>query len=344
MERYKVSIIVAIYNIEKYIGKCIESIINQDYSNLEIILVDDNSTDSSGDICDEYGRTDSRIKVIHHKFNTRHSIVRNDGLNAASGDFIVFVDGDDWLAKDFVSYMLKVITETNSDMAINLVNFTTRDLVQEDSRKIETWTAEKATAELLFPHLTVGCWNKIYRRDFIEKNNLRFRLNLYTAEGDKFINEAAQKANKVGVGSRKVYYYRLNNSNSATTKYDIQQSLGAINVFKQIKRELIIKTPYVMEAYNHHVWLNHLWNLRQILALNLKKSYTNEYKESITYIKENFIQIIKSETSKVKKIKYLITGIFPVTTARIMNYKFDSRLKKDLEYSSKANSKGKKDE
>ena len=339
MEKYKVSIIVAIYNIENYVKKCIDSIIDQDYSNLEIILVNDNSTDASGDICDYYVKIDSRIKVIHHKQNTRHSIVRNDGLDAATGDFIVFVDGDDWLAKDFVSYMLKVITITNSDMAINLVNFTTRDLVQEDSNKIETWTAEKATAELLFPHLTIGCWNKIYKRDFIEKNNLRFRLNLYTAEGDKFINEAAQKANKVGVGSRKVYYYRLNNSNSATTKYDIKQSQGAIDVFKQIQEELIIKTPYVISAFNHHVWLNHVWNLRQIQALNLKKEYYKEYKESISYIKSNFWQVMKCEKSIKIKVKFFITGLFPVLTAKIMNYRFDSKLKKDIK-NSKSNEKG----
>lgn len=329
---YKVSIIVAIYNIERFIGKCIDSIISQDYKNIEIILVDDCSTDLSGKICDDYKANDDRICVIHHSTNTRHSIVRNDGLDKATGDYIVFVDGDDWLAPDFVSYMLMVIIETNSDMAINLVNYTSRDTQQIKDSEIQTWSAEKATAELLYPHLSIGCWNKIYRRDFIEKNQLRFRPNLYTAEGDRFINDAAQRANSVGVGCKKVYYYRLNNENSATTKYDVRQSLGAIEAFKGVEKDLIIKTPYIMRAMNHHVWINHLWNIRQILALNLKKEYQKELNTSIEHIKQNYYSIVKNETTIYKKAKYTFIGLFPKSSARIINYRFNTKLKKDIKY------------
>ncbi|MFQ9924818.1 MAG: glycosyltransferase family 2 protein [Beduini sp.] len=330
-EQFKVTIIVAIYNVDLYIKKCINSIINQDYTNLEIILVDDCSTDSSGNICDEFKMKDSRVKVIHHISNTKQAGVRNDGLKIATGDYIVFVDGDDWLAEDFVSYMLKVIISTNSDMAINLVNFTTRDLIQTDNGKIEVWSAEKATAELLFPHVTVGCWNKIYKRDFIEKYHLRFKTHLFTAEGDRFINEAAQRANQVGVGTRKVYYYRLNNTDSATTKYDIRQSMGAISAFVELEKDLIIKTPYVLNALTQHKWLNHLWNLRQILVLNLKKNYTNEFKESLLYVKSNFLSVVRGEPNIEKKIKYLIIGLFPIISSKILTYRFNSRLKKDVQ-------------
>lgn len=328
---YKVSIIVAIYNIEKYINKCVDSLINQDYANLEIILVDDCSTDNSGIICDDYKLKDERIKVIHHKKNMRHSVVRNDGLDMATGEFIVFVDGDDWLGRDFVSYMLNVIIETESDMAINLVNFTSRDLTQVKEEKIDVWSPEKATAELLFPHLTVGCWNKVYRKDFIDKYKLRFRSNLFTAEGDRFINEAVQRANRVGVGCRKVYYYRMNNENSATTKYDIRQSQGAIYAFKEIEEELIIKTPLVLNALNQHKWLNHLWNIRQIIALNLQKEYKKEYKESLSYVKRHFLSVSYGESDVNKKMKYIIYGIFPVMSAKILNYKFNKRLIKDMQ-------------
>lgn len=336
-EKYKVSLIVAIYNVENYIKKCLDSLINQDYKNLEIILVDDCSSDCSGKICDNYSKIDNRIKVIHHKKNMRHSVVRNNGLDAATGDFIVFVDGDDWLANDFVSYMLNIIISTESDMAINLVNFTSRDLIQTNEVKTDVWSAEKATAELLFPHVTVGCWNKIYKRDFIEKNKLRFRTHLFTAEGDKFINEAAQKANKVGVGKRKVYYYRLNNTNSATTKYDIRQSLGALLAFEEIERELIIRTPYVLNALNQHKWLNHLWNIRQIKALHLEKEYRNEFEKSISYVKSNFLSVSFGETNKIKKIKYIIYGLLPVTSSKFLNYRLKKKLENDLKQSSKGN-------
>ena len=329
----KVSIIVAIYNVKQYLPKCVDSILNQDYKNLEIILVDDCSTDGSGEICDKYKNNDTRVKVIHHKQNTKQATVRNDGLDATTGDYIVFVDGDDWLAYDFVSYMLKVIRETKTDMAINLLNFTSRDLEPKDWNKIEKWSSEKATAELLYPHLPVGCWNKIYRRDFIIKNNIRFRTDLFTAEGDRFINDAAQRANAVGVGTRKVYYYRLNNPNSATTKYDIRQSEGAIYAFKGIEADLIIRTPYVLEAFYQHSWLNHLWNLRQIIALGIKKEKKHEYYESLHYIKKQGIQVSKNEKNKVKKIKYLIIGCFPVLSAKYLNWKLNKLLIKDIKNS-----------
>lgn len=326
----KVSILVAIYNIEKYIEKCIQSIINQEYKNLEIILIDDCSTDLSGKICDNYAGRDKRIVTIHNLRNMRQSSVRNTGLEHATGDYIVFVDGDDWLASDFVTYMLKLVTETDADMAINLVNFTTRDKKQVKNQKIQVWSAEKATAELLFPHVTIGVWNKIYKKDFIENNKLRFRMDLFTAEGYRFINEAAQRAEKIAVGCRKVYYYRLNNTGSATTKYDIRQSEGALYALDGIENDLIIRTPYVMNALYQHRWLNHFWNLRQILALNIREEKRESYLRSLQYVRHYAYSVAKGEPSVIKKIKYCITGMFPLFAARMKNKLFEIELKRDV--------------
>ncbi|OUQ56652.1 hypothetical protein B5E58_10530, partial [Tyzzerella sp. An114] len=96
MENKKISVIVPIYNVEKYLNRCVDSIINQTYKNLEIILVDDGSPDNCGKICDEYAKKDNRIKVVH-KENGGVSSARNVGLNIATGDYIGFVDGDDWI-------------------------------------------------------------------------------------------------------------------------------------------------------------------------------------------------------------------------------------------------------
>lgn len=333
-KKSKVSIIIAIYNVEKFLRQCIESVIKQDYKNIEIILIDDASIDASGAICDEFSKIDNRIIVVHNKKNMRQSYTRNLGMSMASGEYICFVDGDDWLASDFVSYMLKVIITTDSDMAINLVNYTTRDLKQVKSEKIKVWSPEKATAELLFPHITVGCWNKIYKRDFIKKFNLKFNLNFYVGEGDKFINEAAQRANRVGVGYRKVYYYRLNNIYSATTKYDVKQSIGALNVMKSIENDLIIRTPYVIGALKVHVWLNHFWNLRQILATKTICENNQELINSMRYVKENAWYISKIEPLFTKKIKYILTGYFPIFAAKCKNFLFYIRLKIDIKRNS----------
>lgn len=113
----KISIIVPIYNVEKYIRRCIESILNQTYTNFELILIDDGSTDSSGVICDEYANKDNRIKVIH-KENGGLSSARNAGLDIATGEYISFVDGDDYIAEDMIEKLYNSITGNNADIAV----------------------------------------------------------------------------------------------------------------------------------------------------------------------------------------------------------------------------------
>ena len=111
----KISIIVPVYQAEKYISKCIESIVNQTYKNLEIILVDDGSTDRSGEICDEYGKKDNRIVVVHNK-NKGVSVARNCGLDIATGDYITFVDSDDYIDLQMYSEMMKVVEKYSCDV------------------------------------------------------------------------------------------------------------------------------------------------------------------------------------------------------------------------------------
>lgn len=115
--RGKISIIVPVYNVEKYLSQCIESIINQNHKNIEIILVNDGSTDKSGDICDKYSLKDNRIKVIHKK-NEGVSIARNTGLKVATGEYIAFVDGDDLVDKDIYTRLINVINNSKYDLVM----------------------------------------------------------------------------------------------------------------------------------------------------------------------------------------------------------------------------------
>lgn len=325
-----VSILVAIYNVEPYLKRCIESIIAQDYKNLEIILVDDCSTDASGNICDKFSTVDNRIIVIHHEKNTKLPGVRNTGINNASGDFIIFVDGDDWLAIDFVSYMLSVINTTQTDIAINLVNFTSSDRKQVSPRDVTIWESEKVVAAVLFPNISIGAWNKIYRRSFIDKYDLRFQEDLFTAEGMKFVTDACQRTKSIGVGYRKVYYYRINNANSATKKYDVRQSLGALYAISCIEKDLILDTPLIRYAIKRQYWFNHFWNIRQILGTDTLSLNKKNYNTSINYIKNNYWNIIKKEDRYSKKIKYLLTGFAPVLAAKVKNFIVGFNLQKDI--------------
>ena len=128
----KISIIVPVYQAEKYISKCIESIANQTYKNLEIILIDDGSTDSSGEICDEYGKKDNRIVVVHNK-NKGVSVARNCGLDIATGDYITFVDSDDYIDLQMYSEMMKVVEKYSCDVVMC-------DCIKEFKGKSEKYT------------------------------------------------------------------------------------------------------------------------------------------------------------------------------------------------------------
>ena len=116
-EEIKVSVIVPIYNVAHFLPTCLDSILSQDHTNLDVILVDDGSKDTSGCIADEYAQKDTRIRVIH-KANGGVSVARNTGMDVAQGEYICFVDGDDYLSNDYVSHLLGMATKYHVDVAV----------------------------------------------------------------------------------------------------------------------------------------------------------------------------------------------------------------------------------
>lgn len=171
-----ISIIVPIYNVELYLEKCIESIINQTYKNLEIILVDDGSTDSCGKICDEYAKKDNRIKVIH-KINGGLSDARNKGMEIAKGKYIGFVDGDDYVASDMYETLYKFSVKNSLDVAMCNVSTVLNDRIIEYKYNSELVTDDKdRIIEEVFVHkgggIAISVCNKLFKS--ITLKNLYF--------------------------------------------------------------------------------------------------------------------------------------------------------------------------
>lgn len=235
-----VSVIIPAFNVESYIQQCIKSIQDQTVKEIEIIAVDDGSTDATGDILDALAQRDKKITVIHQE-NNGVSIARNKGLDVAAGEYVVFVDGDDFLARDFLEYMLGLAKSSNSDFCLSLNCFTKHGEAQIAQDKTEQIDNKEATALLLSPRIKVGCWNKIYRREFLNENNIRFSPELHYGEGLHFITTVSQRANHVTIGRRKVYYYRRNNIYSTTTKFNIDNILNGEKAINLIEEQLIIR-------------------------------------------------------------------------------------------------------
>ena len=166
-----ISIVVPVYNVEKYLGTCVESILKQTYSNIEVILVDDGSTDCSGKMCDHYMGQDERIKVIHKK-NGGLSDARNKGIIQAEGEYITFIDSDDVVSSDYVEYLYNILEENDGDIAIcNPVHcYPNEKIVFEQETFKRVYKAEDAIVEMLYQKsFLVAAWGKLYKKDYFEE-------------------------------------------------------------------------------------------------------------------------------------------------------------------------------
>ncbi len=208
----KISVIVPVYNIGKYIGRCLESIINQTYDNLEILVIDDGSKDNSGEICDHYAQKDGRIKVIH-KENGGVSSARNLGLKMATGDYISFVDGDDYIDNRMYEILLNNLVSTKSD--ISICDFMTTGV--DDDKTIFINNIYELSNEDAIKHLYidkdltfVSLCSKVYK---IEIFHNVIMPCISCAEDNYILYKLLYKSNKIVYTPSKLYkYYQRGNS------------------------------------------------------------------------------------------------------------------------------------
>ena len=202
----KISVIVPIYKVEKYLKRCVDSIINQTYKNLEIILVDDGSPDNCGRICDEYAKTDDRIRVIH-KENGGLSDARNAGIDIASGEYLSFIDSDDWVDENFINLLYKNIVENDADIAITGITCVYDDKSEDMYIPAQGCINNIRALELLnetgYVYMVVAC-NKLYKKKMFD--NIRYpkgRIN----EDELVIHKIFYEADKICLLTDKNYYY-----------------------------------------------------------------------------------------------------------------------------------------
>ena len=310
MLQKKVSIIVPLYNVEKYIAQCIESILNQHFKNFELIIINDGSSDSSVDIVQQYVKKDTRIILINQE-NSGVSATRNNGLRRATGKYVVFIDADDFVAPDFLDYMLELSDQYDSDFCFSQNAFTKIDEEQIESDDIHTLSSDQAIALLLSPRVIVGCWNKIYRRSFLVENDLHFSTSLFYGEGLNFITRVADKANSICVGDRKVYYYRRNNETSATTSFNIEKMRNGETALDRIRQEIDSDSQEIRDMFCLHKALFSLGAITRILNNRVKKLYKSDYLRWRKMLRENTRKISFSKNVSIYRKVMLWGGIMP---------------------------------
>lgn len=289
----RISIIVPCYNVSAYVEKCITSIMAQSYKDIEIIPVNDGSKDSTLDILESLASKEERIHIVN-KENAGVSAARNSGLKVATGKYVIFVDGDDYLAPEYVEYMLSLADKTDSDFCMSKNCFCRDEEPQIENDNVQIMTPAQATALLISPNVIVGCWNKMFKRSFINKFQLEFSTTLFYGEGLNFITKAAQLANNVAVGERKVYYYRRNNEASATSKFNIQKYYNGEKALDKIQSEFIVHDKDVNLMMALHKSLFCTGALSQTYAHGLQKQYAADCKHWRGVIKKNLCLLLSS--------------------------------------------------
>ena len=228
-----VTVIVPVYNVEKYIKECIDSVIKQTYTNIEIVLVDDGSKDESGKICDDYAAKDSRIKVIH-KQNEGLGFARNSGLEISTGKYVTFIDSDDVAECDLIEQLMKEVIDKDVDTCIGgfkritedgkavFQESYTRDFFSGDDVYNKLFARMLGSAPDAHDAIRMSVWNVLYSMDIIRKHNIRFPSErVFISEDIVWDSEYYRYAQAVSVIESTAYHYRIT-PGSLTQKYKPQ--------------------------------------------------------------------------------------------------------------------------
>lgn len=273
-----VSIIVPIYNAEKYLDSCIQSVLRQTYTNWELILIDDGSTDKSGRIAEEYGFADERITVFHQK-NLGVSLARNQGIDEATGNYVVFLDADDELIEDCLAKTVNIAEETNADVVAGR-SCENQELFQD--RII--WTGAEALENSLKDHLfTYSACAKLIRREFIGKT--RFTPDIRISEDSYFVFQLLCKQNVFVLTNDVIYFYRANSESSSRTVFS-EKYFDILKV-SDLKYKKIEEQFPQMHDLAKNMLLKARMNVLRILAVRTRDEYRDVEKKLLEYILDN---------------------------------------------------------
>lgn len=319
-----VSIIIPVYNVEKYFKRCIESIMDQSYTQIEIILVDDGSLDSSGALCDVYALKDKRIKVIH-KENGGLSSARNVGIDNATGDLICFVDSDDYVSCDYIERMVNMLLENKADVSILQMKLVPEDCnvefcSQEKEKVLSLDTQDGIEASLYQKLFTCCAPSKLYKRSVI--GSVRFpegKISEDLATCHLFFNNA----DKIVYSSYFGYYYRQHNKsimhNFSAKRLDALEWCNSIENFCLNNFPMILNAAYCRtfnvcihllldlpktddnyDLYSHELWDN-IKRTRGYVLLDIKARKREKIAALLSFGGENILRFVWNSKFAIRK-------------------------------------------
>lgn len=307
MNNKLVTIIVPVYNAEKNLGKCLDSIIAQTYKNIEIILINDGSTDSSLDICKKYRMIHNRVKVINQE-NKGVSSARNKGLELAEGEYITFSDSDDYLENNMIFDMVELIEKEKTDLAI--CNY--YDNYETNLKQV--FFRDEVYNGIFDKRLFRGfLWNKLYKREIINKNNLKMDENIFITEDLLFNCEYLRYCNKVSYTNQRLYHYVMNPYSALHYKGLTQKYLTIIDSYKKIIR--IFEEEEISSIDN--AYLSYFKIMCDLIYRNSESNEKYNIESIINDRKKIYVKIKKSNISLKRKCECFLYYNFPIIIGKL---------------------------
>lgn len=304
----KISVIVPVYNVEKYLNRCVDSILNQTFEDFELILVNDGSPDNCGNICDEYAQKDNRVKVIHKK-NGGVSSARNAGIDTAQGEYIMFVDSDDWINENMLNDMYNM---PDSDMKVSSIRMIGKDNSTEYIIDTKMYTQEDLLIGFFSEAFPIICfcgpWCKLYKKDIIFNNAIRFNEYMSLGE-DTYFNLNYIKHCKSIYTSEQIYYYYYmrENSESLFTKFRLNMYYDVRKVFDlkvKMANELNMGRDSIFKLKLSYIQ-SLIGNLIKMVDTNTKtevKKYMSLLQKDKEFNDDNLIKNLKSTHKLINKL------------------------------------------
>lgn len=344
--KYKVSIIVPVYNSEKYIERCLNSVISQTYKNIEIIIVDDGSSDNSFNVISKFD--DKRIKYFR-KENEGVSIARNYGIKRASGEYLLFVDSDDYISRDMVQELVKQ-TEGLSEIIFcnNLEIWYNKEEERRLFISIEELSKNNVIREIASGRAGLVC-SKLVSKKVIDDNNITFDKNLKVGEDQLFFLAVAEKSDEFKYVDKPLYFYDRTNENSATIKYQHNLYKNFIYLYKQVLR--VLERNNMNNEEDNQLLINKLilltWTainnetngLRENSIIFSVKNIREILKQSNLYLNNVYVEdrigrlIINSSNSRFK----FLASIKLIIVIKLFNIKMNIRRRISHESKGKCN-------
>ena len=303
------TVVIPVYNVEKYLKRCIDSILIQEWKNYDILLVDDGSTDNSPQICEDYAKAYDIISVIH-KENGGLSEARNTGISNAEGEYVFFLDSDDWIEPNTFSDLAEVIESDQYDIISFNPEFvkSEHDIIKSDSKRTKRLTGKEALIDMFsYGFITGFATDKIYRKALFTKNTIQFPVGKYYEDlGTNYKLFLAAK--KVYATNQKYYHYLIDNPDAITQSWNEKKLRDMFGFYKEVFYSDFVRSQLNQEEL-HISQLYYVNGLTHILASLYKAKLHKHYSEITSEVKQE-LEKNKMTCSEMKSIpnrnKYLL--------------------------------------